>query len=264
MVSGSAGHLRPDPRIVLLMSEGDVTHILVTVLISCAAAPLIEETLFRGLLLESLRPRDTAVALIVSAMAFAVWHLTPAALVYYTAMGAVLGWLYLKKGLAASMAAHVGFNGVLTVAAIFVVLGPAHTVNLDGVSFKAPSGWSVESSVTAENIGAAAVVRGPDDALVEVIEGPVGEQFDPDATASRLQSEALPFQSQLSLNRATVREESLPIGRAVEADVSVDGRSGSVVLFPAADRPFAVVFLDAGSERAMADFPKILDSLRVN
>lgn len=264
MVSGSAGHLRPDPRIVLLMSEGDVTHILLTVLITCAAAPVIEETLFRGLLLESLRPVDTAVALIVSAMAFAVWHLTPAALVYYTAMGAVLGWLYLKKGLAASMAAHVGFNGVLTIAAIFVVLGPAHTVSLDGVSFQAPSGWSVQSSVTAQNLGAAAVLRGPDDAIVEVIEGPVGEQFDPDATASRLESETLPFQDELSLDHSTVREETLPIGRAVEADVSLDGRSGHVVLFPAADRPVAVVFLDAGSAKASSDFTKILDSLHLS
>jgi membrane protease YdiL (CAAX protease family) len=264
MVSASAGHLRPDPRIVLLMSEGDATHILLTVLIACAAAPVIEETLFRGLLLESLRPIDTGVALVVSAMAFAVWHLTPAALVYYTAMGAVLGWLYIKRGLAASMAAHVGFNGVLTIAAIFVVLGPAHTVKLDGVSFQAPSGWSVQSSVTASNFGAAAVLRGPDDAIVEVIEGPVGQQFDPDAAAARLQSESLPFQSELSLNHSTIREETLPVGRAIEADVTVEGRSGKVVLISAANRPFAVVFLDAGSAKASSDFTKILNSARVD
>jgi len=264
MVSGSAGHLRPDPRIVLLMSEGDLTHILVTVLIACIAAPLIEETLFRGLLLESLRPRDTAVALIVSAMAFAVWHLTPAALVYYTAMGAVLGWLYLKRGLATSMAAHVGFNGVLTIAAIAVVLGPGHSVTLDGMSFQAPSGWSVQSSVTAESLGAGAVLRGPDDAVVEVIEGPVGERLDPDATASRLQTETVPFQTGMTLDRSSVREVSLPAGRAVEADVTLEGRSGSMVLFPAADRPIAIVFLDAGSTKATADFAKILDSLRVS
>jgi hypothetical protein len=195
-------------------------------------------------------------------MAFAVWHLNPAALVYYTAMGVVLGWLYLKKGLAASMAAHVGFNGVLTIAAIIVVLGPAHTVSLDGVSFKAPSGWSMQSSVTAENVGAAAVLDGPDDALVEVIEGPIGEQVDPDAAAARLQSETLPFQTEMTLDRSTVRQEMLPIGRAVEADVTVEGRSGTVVLLPLADRPLAVVFLDAGSNKASIDFRTILDSLR--
>ena len=92
-VSSAAGHLDPDPRIVLLMSEGDAAHVIATVLITCAAAPLIEEVLFRGLLLESQRGRGTRAAIWISALAFAVWHLNPSALRYYALMGALLGFL---------------------------------------------------------------------------------------------------------------------------------------------------------------------------
>src|SRR6202012_999536 len=84
LVSLVAGHLEPDPRIVLLMSDGDATHIVITLLIACLAAPLVEETLFRGLLLESLRARGASTALVLSALAFAIWHFMPGALIYYT------------------------------------------------------------------------------------------------------------------------------------------------------------------------------------
>lgn len=262
LVSASAGHLRPDPRIVLTMSEGDATHIVLTVLITCAAAPLIEETLFRGLLLESLRSHNTAAALVVSAFAFAIWHLNTAALIYYSAMGAVLGGLYIKRGLAASIAAHVGFNGVLTVAAIAVVLGPAHDVSVDGVTFTAPSGWSVQSNVTAQTFGIDALLSGPDSAVVEVIGGPPGETFDPSGEAARLQSAGSFFPSEVSLDATTVREISLPIGQAVEADISIEGRSGTVVVFGSEQRTLAVMFLNAGSEKARADFAKMLHSIR--
>src|SRR5262249_19148025 len=41
-ISAGTGHLAPDPRIVLMMSEGDATHIVAALLIGCAAAPLVE------------------------------------------------------------------------------------------------------------------------------------------------------------------------------------------------------------------------------
>ena len=140
IVSASAGHLDPDPRIVVLMSEGDAAHVIATVLITCAAAPLIEEVLFRGLLLESQRGRGTRVAIWISALAFAVWHLNPSALRYYALMGALLGLLYTQHGLTCSIAAHVGFNGVLTVAALSIVLSPGSPVSLDGLNAAAALG----------------------------------------------------------------------------------------------------------------------------
>jgi membrane protease YdiL (CAAX protease family) len=260
LVSANAGHLRPDPRIVLMMSEGDATHIVLAVLITCLAAPLVEETLFRGLLLESIRTYSTGAALVVSALAFAVWHLNTAALIYYSAMGAVLGGLYVKRGLAAAMAAHVGFNGVLTIAAIAVVLGPAHSVTADGVTITAPSGWSDATHTTA-NVGADLLLRGPDGAIVEVIGGPFSQPFDADAEVTRLQTAGNLFSSAASLDGSTVRVTTLPVGPAVEAEVSVEGRSGSVVVFGSEQRTIAVVFLNAGSDKAKADFAKMLSSM---
>lgn len=260
LISAGSGHLRPDPRIVLLMSEGDATHIVITVLITCLAAPLIEETLFRGLLLESIRPRGTAPALLLSAFAFAIWHLNSAALIYYSAMGAVLGGLYIKRGLAASIAAHVGFNGVLTVAAIAVVLGPSHVVDVDGVAMTAPSGWSVVTNATVESFGIDAALRGPDDAIVEVIGGPYGRPFSADTEAAQLQAAGL-LPSEFNVDVSSVREMTLPVGQAVEADVTIEGQPGSVVTFASDDRSVAVVFLNAGSSKAKSDFTRMLESI---
>jgi hypothetical protein len=44
LVSAASGHLQSDPRVVLMMSEGDPTHILVMVLITCVAAAREVET----------------------------------------------------------------------------------------------------------------------------------------------------------------------------------------------------------------------------
>jgi hypothetical protein len=188
----------------------------------------------------------------------------PAALIYYSAMGAVLGTLYVKRGLTASMAAHVGFNAVLTIAAITVVLGPSHLVSIDGLSMNAPSGWSVNSSLDAQESGAVEVLSGPADATVEVIEGPVGKTFDVDNTAAQLEDNSLPFTGDVVIAPSSIRELSLPAGRAVEADVVIEGHTGSLVLLSSTDRPFGLLLLDAGSTKARADFTAMLGSLRVS
>jgi membrane protease YdiL (CAAX protease family) len=263
LVSAAAGHLQSDPRIVLLMSEGDPTHIIVMVFIGCVAAPLVEETLFRGLLLESLRPRGQTVAIVVSAAAFAVWHFMPTALIYYAALGATLGWLYIKRGLVASIAAHVGFNAVLTIAAISIVLGPSHTFQVGGLSFTAPSGWSRDTSPAAEFSGAAAVLIGPDDAQLEVIKGPAETQSDTSAVVARLRSGKLPFGPGITLDVNTISELPSPAGEVVEAGIAVDDRQGTLALLAADGQSYGLVFLSAGSDKAQADFDKMIGSLQV-
>jgi membrane protease YdiL (CAAX protease family) len=259
LVSAGSGHVAPDPRIVLLMSEGDATHILMTVFISCVAAPLVEETLFRGLLLESLRPRGLWVALIVSAVAFAAWHLMPAALIYYSAMGLALGWLYVKRGLAASMAAHAGFNGVLVIAAITVVLGPSHRINLQGLTLTEPSGWS--QVTLPAYVTDMSTLRGPDGSFIDILAGEPGRIVDPAAVAGDLRANRLPFDATTTIDQKTVREITLPIGTADEVDITFEGRAGEMVIFPAADRTYGVIFMNAGSEKAKSDFTTILSSL---
>jgi membrane protease YdiL (CAAX protease family) len=262
VVSAASGHLQSDPRIVLLMSEGDPTHIIVTVFIGCVAAPLVEETLFRGLLLESLRPRGTALAVLVSAGAFAVWHFMPASLVYYAALGAALGGLYIKRGLACSIAAHVGFNAVLTIAAIAVVLGPSHVIQAGALSMTAPSGWSLDRSVAAQLSGADAVLIGPDLAELEVVPGPAIVGLSADAVAQRLRSGSLALPLGLGFDTDAVNEVRTPVGEVAEVGMTVQGRQGTLALLVAGGQSYEFVFLSAGSDKAQTDFARMLSSLR--
>jgi membrane protease YdiL (CAAX protease family) len=264
LLSAASGHLQTDPRIVLLMSEGDPSHIAITVLIGCVAAPLVEETLFRGLLLESLRPRGRGLAILVSAAAFAVWHFMPASLIYYAALGAALGGLYLKRGLACSIAAHVAFNGVLTVAAIMVVLGPSHLVTFGNIELTAPSGWSVNGSPAVTVSGADVVLVGPSDSELEVVPGPAVNGVSAATVAQRLADSRLPLPPGLTLDTSSVRLLSVPVGQVVEVPMTADGRQGTLGLLVASSQSYELVFLDAGSVKAENDFSQMLASLQAD
>jgi membrane protease YdiL (CAAX protease family) len=264
LISAASGHLQTDPRIVLLMSEGDPTHIAVTVFIGCIAAPLVEETLFRGLLLESLRPRGKALAIFVSAAAFAVWHLMPASLIYYAALGAALGGLYLKRGLACSIAAHVGFNGVLTVAAIMIVLGPSHLIEFGGLKMTAPSGWSVDTSPAVALSGADVVLVGPSDAELEVVPGPAVNGVSAQIVAQRLADSRLQLQPGLVVDTSTVRLLPVPVGQVVEVSMTAQGRAATLGLLVTQNQSYELVFLGAGSVKAENDFTHMLASLQTD
>jgi membrane protease YdiL (CAAX protease family) len=263
LVSAAVGHLQPDPRFLLLMSEGDPTHIVLVVLVTCVAAPLVEETLFRGLLLEALRPRGKGLAIVASALAFAIWHFIPAALVYYGFMGAGFAAIYLKRGLATSMAAHAGFNGVLTVAAITIVLAPAHVVSLEGLTFTAPGGWSTVASPTISSSGNLLDLRGPSAAEVSVIEIPVATDQPADQLAARLQAGSGQLSESLGGSATNVRETTTPAGPAVEVDIDVHSHHGDAVLLPVAGEVYEFIFLNAGSVKATEDFSRMLDSIQV-
>ena len=259
-ISGLAGHLASDPRVVTIMSEGDAAHIGIAVLITCVCAPLVEEVLFRGLLLESLRTRGAGFGIWMSGVAFAVWHLNPAALRYYALMGALLGLLYVKRGLVCSMAAHAGFNGVLTIAAVVIVLSPGKTFEGVGVTVQAPSGWS-----QSHDIPGSLSLRGPSGAWfgVETISTPVAPDLR--TVTARLtdgQPSTLPSKV-FQVDNSTVRDVSVSAGHGVELDVTVQGHRGHLIFVPRAGQSVEVVFLSAGSLKAERDFPKMLESVRV-
>ena len=77
-------------------------------------APLLEETLFRGVLLESTRSRyGVFAAWLISSLLFAVVHLHPAVAVNAFFMGLILGFVYLATdSLWASIFLHAVNNGV--------------------------------------------------------------------------------------------------------------------------------------------------------
>ena len=261
-VSSAAGHLDPDPRIVLLMSEGDAAHVIATVLITCAAAPLVEEVLFRGLLLESQRGRGTRAAIWISALAFAVWHLNPSALRYYALMGALLGFLYTRHGLTCSIAAHVAFNGVLTVAALSLVLSPGSWVSLDGLSAQLPSGWRTASTselpTSLTDTGSVAGFRGPSGAELVVVSFASATAPSVDEVYERLSGGGFG-----SSDKGALHELRLPAGPAVEVFQQMQGDDATIVFLPHAGRSYELALRGAGSVKARSDFDRILKSLRV-
>jgi membrane protease YdiL (CAAX protease family) len=258
--STAAGHLSSDARIVTLMSEGDVAHIVVSIGIAVLCAPLIEETLFRGLLLESLRARSAALGLFASAGSFALWHLNIAVipLVYYSLMGLMLGTLYLKRGLAGSMAGHAAFNGVLTVAALAIVLSPATTVTSGDVSLSAPGGWRAHTHATP-----GLVLEGPSEAALLVLEQPTIVAPTTGLILDRIRAGLMSTAGiDLQADTQSARETQLPAGPAVTVDITADGHAGTVVYVPRPTEMVEVIFLSGGSMKAKSDFPRMLDSLR--
>jgi membrane protease YdiL (CAAX protease family) len=121
--SALRGHLSGDPNVELLVGGGGALRISLTLVVTTVLAPLVEETVFRGVCAGSLLAKGSAAALWLSALAFAIWHMHPASLRYYALMGLLLGRLWQKRGLLGSMSAHACFNGVLTLAAIAATTG---------------------------------------------------------------------------------------------------------------------------------------------
>lgn len=262
VATAASGHLTSDARFVTLMSEGDLAHILVSFVIAVGCAPLVEETLFRGLLLESMRTRSVAAGLLTSAVCFALWHLNIAVfpLVYYSVMGCVLGAVYLNRGLAGSMAAHAAFNGVLSVAALAIVLAPTTTVTSGGLSLQAPGGWRVHDAAGGPGL----VLDGPSEAELLVHEQPVAVAPSAATMLDRVQAGLLSVAgTPVDVDAASAREARLPAGSAVEVDITADGHAGTLVYLPQPGAIVEVVFFSAGSIKARSDFPRMLDSLRV-
>jgi membrane protease YdiL (CAAX protease family) len=257
------GHLSTDPGVSLMTSEGDIAHILAAVLLTMIAAPLVEETLFRGLLAESLRKDGRAKAIWLSAIAFACWHWRPGALRYYALMGAMFAVLYLKRGLVCSMATHACFNGVLTVAAVVLALSPGHTINISGFHFNAPSGWHVDNRVIDEPNSVH--LLGPSGSDVFAAAEPTpGRQVDLDTLRSQFAGRVNSVGGAYGVTAGDTHEEELPVGPVLVADVSVQGHKGEVVLIPGPSEIIMVAFGSGGSAKADQDFRTMLQTLQIS
>jgi membrane protease YdiL (CAAX protease family) len=248
-----------DPRIDVLVSEGDLAHIGASVLIACVAAPVLEELLFRGLLLASLQRHGTKYAVWASAGAFAVWHLNPSALRYYALMGALLGFLYVRRGLSCSIAAHAAFNGMLTLATIVYVLSPGPTASADGLVLRAPKGWHSKPA------NGYVVLTGPSGSDIAAGRMPGSTGYvDVDMLWDRVDIGLFPGSQHLVPRPETARPVDLPAGRALRVRVKADGRDGDVVLLPVDGRLYLVIFASGGSAHARADFDRILQDMSVS
>jgi membrane protease YdiL (CAAX protease family) len=172
-----AGRLTSDTTVVVVLFERAWIHVAVMIFIAVVAAPITEELLFRGLLVEAFRSRGRTTAVLAGALAFAAWHLNPAVLRYYVLMGFLLGFLYWRFGLSGSITAHATFNAVLVVFAFAAISGSPETVSGAQVSLKAPPGWqvvddrpspTVDLALEAPN-GAAMVIQHVDRGLTNAV-----------------------------------------------------------------------------------------------
>ncbi len=103
------------------------TGLAVAVLLVVVVGPVVEEALFRGILLDSVAPfAGRAVAVIVSAVVFAGFHFLVWRLFPLIVLGIALGWIRTATGsLWSAILVHSMYNGVAVAAAFYVsgVLG---------------------------------------------------------------------------------------------------------------------------------------------
>jgi membrane protease YdiL (CAAX protease family) len=111
-----------NPLLQIVLEEGDPVALLIFFLTAAVAAPIFEETLFRGFLLPSLtRYLPVWGAIVVSSLIFALAHLSLSEVLPLTTLGIVLGVVYTRsRGLLSSMLLHSLWNSV-TMIGLFIL-----------------------------------------------------------------------------------------------------------------------------------------------
>jgi membrane protease YdiL (CAAX protease family) len=250
IISLIAGRTTSDPNFTGVVFEGRLGYVVAIVIIAVLAAPIVEETLFRGLLVESLRSRGRTAAILGGAVAFSLWHLRPAQLQYYVLMGFLFGFIYWRFGLLGSISAHAAFNGVLVALAFVAVSGTSTVIGNNGVSAQLPGGWKEIHPLFSLGIDLAA-------------ESPVGAGFliahvklvtPPGADMPRLPASPPP-------GATNERKVSVSGATATSYETSIKGVSAQIVLVPRGSNGYIVTLISGGSERARSQFDSILSSL---
>jgi membrane protease YdiL (CAAX protease family) len=263
LARAATGHEVADPRAVLLVSEHTWPRMLAAFLIFVVAAPAVEEVLFRGLLLESLRSSGRARAVFLSAVLFSLWHLTSAAFAYYALMGALLGTMYWRGGLKSSIAAHASFNAVVLLGAVMYGVGPGHVVHGDGFTATVPAGWSA-SSTPPSSASIDLYYRGPSGSELAVSHLAGGARTIDLASQAMLlngQSASTSFGT-ITLVAGTAKVVHEPGFDGLRTGIRVGRHDAEQVLVPRRGRLYVVTLAPAGSNRAEHDLERVLASLR--
>lgn len=99
---------------------GDIGGIVLYLINFVIIAPILEELVFRGFVMQPLRRYGDGFALIVSSLAFALLHINLLKLPYAFLCGLCLGYFVLRTGsLIAGMALHFANNLLLTLSDLF-------------------------------------------------------------------------------------------------------------------------------------------------
>jgi|GEM_PF-1909717 len=252
------GHPVLDPVAAAITNQSVGAFIVGAVLIALVA-PVVEELVFRGFLAEALRPRGKWAALVVSSAAFSVAHLRFAQFRYYVALGLVLGGLYWRRGLVASVTAHACFNGMLVVAAVAASHGPPVSLAGGGASITVPAAWHSVPHPPADVIAAS----GPSGATIEVARLDADVELDTQQMAANLARGRLAGPSGTSIDSSSVALLDLPAGQAVTMAITVGAHHGRAVMLTRGRVLWVATVETAGSARAATDFQRALNTLHL-
>jgi uncharacterized protein len=110
---------------------------IVPVLFSCVAAPVLEEMLFRGVILRGfMRQYSRTFAILWSAGLFGIAHLNLYQMMTALAIGIVAGWLYERcRSLWPCILLHAAYNGFVTGYYSWIVAHPEAQKSGFGVAF---------------------------------------------------------------------------------------------------------------------------------
>ncbi len=111
----------PDAFADQMRQVGDPTHIAVFATL-VIAAPVLEEFIFRGIILDGLLKKYSPYrAILVSSLLFAIVHLNPWQFITAFIMGAFIGWVYYRTGsLSMAIIIHAANNLFVTIPAFFM------------------------------------------------------------------------------------------------------------------------------------------------
>lgn len=254
----AAGRLQGDSRFTNLLSENNGIRILCTLLIAVVAAPLVEETLFRGLLLESWR--KYGVALVISGFAFAAWHLMGSAIIYYWLMGIALGRVYVRRGLIGSMATHATFNAVVMGVTIASISGSGHDYDAGSLHAHTPPSWHSLSAAQTARLGDQLALEGPSGSSIEVT-GVPHPNVAPDQLATKAHQDLAAALSRLGGALGGTETVTLSLGPAERATVEFRQRPVDVYVVETTGHAYVIAVNTASSKTAAKQIPGILDSL---
>lgn len=114
-----AGITSTDTELVKLLQHPTVLNFAANILLIAAVAPIVEETLFRGILFGSLRKyMGEWTAIIISAVVFAALHLDTAGFFPKFVLGIGLGYLYKKHH---SIYPSIGMHAINNLMAVLAV-----------------------------------------------------------------------------------------------------------------------------------------------
>jgi hypothetical protein len=245
-----------------LLSENNGVRILCTLLIATVAAPLVEEILFRGLLLESWR--KYGIAIVLSGFAFAAWHLIGAAIIYYWLMGIVLGRVYVRRGLIGSMATHATFNTIVMGITIASISGSGHDFRAGSLQVHAPASWHNPGAAQAALRGDQLFLTGPSGSSIEFVAIPHGRTLGSGALVSATHQDMQRALSGLGSATTEIEEIDIPVGPAEHTTIDVRGRRVDVYVAVTPRWTYVIGADTASSKTAAKQIPGILNSLAEN